>query len=74
MVLLLRNNGIYTYYGHLSQRYVNENQTVSKGQVIGAMGNTGVAFGVHLHFGAYSGYPLRYGSGGNSFNSMSLYS
>lgn len=73
-IVIDHHNGIYTYYGHLSQRYVNENQTVSKGQVIGAMGNTGVAFGVHLHFGAYSGYPLRYGSGGNSFNSMSLYS
>ena len=38
------------------------------------MGNTGVAYGVHLHFGAYSGYPIKYGSGGNSFNSMALYS
>ena len=36
--------------------------------------NTGVAYGVHLHFGAYSGYPIGYGSGGNSFNSMALYS
>ena len=73
-IVIDHHNGIYTYYGHLSQRYVSQNDTVSKGQVIGAMGNTGVAYGVHLHFGAYSGYPLRYGSGGNSFNSMALYS
>ena len=73
-IVIDHHNGIYTYYGHLSQRYVSANQTVSKGQVIGAMGNTGIAYGVHLHFGAYSSYPIRYGSGGNSFNSMSLYS
>jgi len=52
-------NGYYSMYAHLCNgcRYVSEGQTVYKGQVIGGMGRTGAATGVHLHFSIWSGYP-----------------
>jgi len=39
-----------TLYAHLSSRGVKENQSVTKGQVIGRIGSTGVSTGPHLHF------------------------
>lgn len=39
-----------TLYSHLSKISVKEGQTVQQGQVIGGMGRTGRASGVHLHF------------------------
>ena len=41
---------IYSYYFHLKQRKVSAGTTVSAGQVIGIMGNTGASSGKHLHF------------------------
>lgn len=49
------NNGIYTVYEHLSKQYVSVGQTVYRGQVIGAMGNTGNSKGTHLHIGFWNG-------------------
>lgn len=43
-------NGYYTLYGHLKDVYVKVGDYVSKGQVIGYMGMTGRATGVHVHF------------------------
>ncbi|WP_100488265.1 murein hydrolase activator EnvC family protein [Sporolactobacillus pectinivorans] len=44
-----------TVYAHLSSYNVSDGQKVSQGQVIGAMGATGEAFGSHLHFELYIG-------------------
>lgn len=44
-------NGYVTVYGHLHQNVlVRVGQTVSRGQRIGSMGNSGSSTGVHLHF------------------------
>lgn len=69
-VLIQHSNGIYTQYAHLNTISVSVGQTVRKGQVIGGMGETGHATGVHLHFAAFRGVPYR---GGQVFNPMQLY-
>lgn len=43
--------GLMSLYAHLSSISVNEGDQVSKGQVIGRTGTTGLAGGDHLHFG-----------------------
>ena len=42
-----------------------------KGQVIGGMGQTGAATGVHLHFSLWQGFP--YHSGSRPLNAMNYY-
>lgn len=42
--------GYKTRYGHLSKMYVKEGDSVTRGQVIGEVGNTGVSTSSHLHY------------------------
>jgi murein DD-endopeptidase MepM/ murein hydrolase activator NlpD len=50
LIVVDHANGFATYYGHLSNIYLGQGQAVTRGQVIGAVGNTGNSTGPHLHF------------------------
>lgn len=71
-IVIDHHNGMYTMYAHLCEgcRYVHEGDYVEKGQVIGGMGRTGAATGVHLHFAIWQGYPYR---GGVALDAMQFY-
>jgi murein DD-endopeptidase MepM/ murein hydrolase activator NlpD len=49
-VLMRHSNGYETFYAHLNKTLVSENEVITKGQVIGELGNTGVTVGPHVHF------------------------
>ena len=72
-VVIRHNNGYYTVYAHMvpGSILVSVGQHVSRGQRIGSMGQSGLAFGTHCHFAVYNGVP--YG-GGTPFNPLLLWS
>lgn len=49
-VVIDHGNGVQTLYAHMSTDGVSVGETVSRGQNIGTVGNTGQATGYHLHF------------------------
>jgi murein DD-endopeptidase MepM/ murein hydrolase activator NlpD len=49
-VIIDHGYGLQSIYGHLSSITVNEGQQVSRGDIIGRTGETGLAGGDHLHF------------------------
>lgn len=71
-IIIDHHNGFYTIYAHLCPncRSVQVGDIVEKGQIIGGMGDTGMATGVHLHYGLWRGYPYR---GGVALNAMNYY-
>jgi murein DD-endopeptidase MepM/ murein hydrolase activator NlpD len=50
LLIVDHGHGVTTYYAHLSAMYVGLGQTVTAGQVIGAIGTTGRSSGPHLHY------------------------
>lgn len=57
LIVIRHENGLETFYGHLSQRNVSEGDWVNAGEVIGLGGSTGRSTGPHLHFEArYQGF------------------
>lgn len=50
LVVIRHENGLETFYAHLSKRLVNVGDWVSAGQQIGLGGSTGRSTGAHLHF------------------------
>ena len=69
-VVIQHANGYSTVYAHCSKIYVKNGQTVSKGQLIAGVGQTGRAFGNHLHFGVFVGVPY---SNGRGINPLQFY-
>lgn len=49
-IQIQHDNGMVSWYGHLSQYMVAMGSRVAKGQMIARSGNTGTSTGAHLHF------------------------
>lgn len=49
-VIVRHGYGVETIYGHLSEVRVKPGETVSRGQTIALMGNTGRSTGPHVHY------------------------
>lgn len=69
-IYINHNNGYYSIYAHMATLNVSVGQAVSMGDKIGTMGHSGYAFGTHLHFSIYKGYPYL---GGYSVNPLNFY-
>ena len=50
LVMITHPNGLVSYYGHLTEIFVKDGDTVTEGQMIGKVGATGDVTGPHLHF------------------------
>lgn len=50
LVVIRHDNGLETFYAHLSKRLVNPGDWVTAGQTVGLGGSTGRSTGAHLHF------------------------
>ena len=49
-VIINHGNGLETLYAHASKLYVSKGDTVSRGDVIAAIGSTGWSTGPHIHY------------------------
>lgn len=50
LIIIKHDDNMKTYYAHLNDFYVKVGDKVKKGDIIGAIGNTGFSTGPHLHF------------------------
>lgn len=50
-LVVVENNGIQTYYAHLSKIDVFPGEIIERGTQVGAVGSTGKSTGPHLHYG-----------------------
>ena len=50
VILLKHSETVSTFYAHLSDSFIFVGQKVKKGQIIGAIGSTGLSTGPHLHY------------------------
>jgi murein DD-endopeptidase MepM/ murein hydrolase activator NlpD len=50
LVVIDHGNGYATKYGHLNRILVNRGQLVKRFELVGYMGSTGTATGVHVHY------------------------
>lgn len=49
-VIVSHKNNMTSFYAHLSEIDVHENQNITSGYLLGKVGQTGLATGPHLHF------------------------
>lgn len=71
-ITIRHDNGYYAIYAHLCSGCMNvkNGDRVQRGQIIGGMGQTGYATGVHLHLGIWTGMPYM---GGTAVNPAIFY-
>jgi hypothetical protein len=50
IVVVDHGYGVFTSYSHLSETHVTRGQTLSAGQIVGTVGNTGRTSGAHFHW------------------------
>lgn len=53
LIVLDHGYGLYSIYAHLRHIAVTEGQKISRGDVLGEVGQTGRSTGPHLHWGVY---------------------
>lgn len=70
-VCINHNNGYHTCYAHMQRQAVSTGQTVARGQVIGYVGQSGLATGPHVHYEVWRGGRPWYG--GVRINPWSMY-
>ncbi len=56
---------VFTLYGHMDQLGVTAGQSVHQGDVIGTVGETGIALGPHVHVEIRVGNPFDFGASRN---------
>lgn len=78
----ISNKTVYSFYAHLASRSVSAGQSVSCGQKIGVVGNTGSSSrGAHLHFamvdtlwsGSYYGYSTYFTGNSTRYGGVTYY-
>ena len=70
-VVIKHDNNIYSMYAHMSYKTVEVGDIVSRKDIIGGMGDSGLAYGVHLHLSVSKGWP--YHGSYQFFNPVLLY-